>query len=224
MDPLQTVSIGRGGWVRLDLSPEGPAYVRFAARPSGHLGLTELYARGKDGLTAAALRELPLTRLEVWANSPEARALLLEHLFEPAPDLARLVGFYATAPEADGDDWVSLSMRAQDPESGLVQPVPPSERPGPSRQRAGRSRPRGGAYGSPERPATLKVELPSTKRYPDDFYEGVARIFARLVWTSERPAVEIAEANEVPTTTVHAWVREARKRGFLGEGTKGRAG
>jgi hypothetical protein len=74
--------------------------------------------------------------------------------------------------------------------------------------------------------ARLKVaqlKIPDGTK-PDSFYEQVAKTYSHLARGSNRPAVELAEANEIPVTTVHRWVKEARRRGFLAAGRKGRRG
>ncbi len=48
--------------------------------------------------------------------------------------------------------------------------------------------------------------------------------FGGLISAINRPAVELAEVNGVPVTTAHRWVKEARRRGFLPPGRKGRRG
>jgi hypothetical protein len=67
----------------------------------------------------------------------------------------------------------------------------------------------------------LKVGYPGAAKKPDEFYEKVARAYSWLIYTgSNRPAVELAQANEVPATTIHRWVKEARRRGFLPSGQR----
>lgn len=78
--------------------------------------------------------------------------------------------------------------------------------------------------GRRQRP-TGKVRVPDGGRYPDAFYRRVAAEYTRLVASGERAAAKvIAEANDVPTTTAHRWVKEARRREFLVPGRAGRAG
>jgi hypothetical protein len=60
--------------------------------------------------------------------------------------------------------------------------------------------------------------------YGDDFYRQVAAAYSALAEQVARPAAELAEVNDVPVSSVHSWVKEARKRGFLGPGRKGKAG
>ena len=73
-----------------------------------------------------------------------------------------------------------------------------------------------------ERRLRSKLSLPVKKN--DMFYERVAAIYRQKAAQSNRPAVEIANTNGVPVTTVHRWVKEARRRGFLPPGQKGRRG
>jgi hypothetical protein len=80
----------------------------------------------------------------------------------------------------------------------------------------------------PARPSKppLRFNMPEGRRKPDAFYERVARAYMWLsTWGgSRRPAAQIAEVNQVPATTVHRWIKEARRRGLLPPGEIGRAG
>lgn len=62
------------------------------------------------------------------------------------------------------------------------------------------------------------------RRHPDAFYQQVAAAYLGLAQMSSRPAAELAEANGVPTSTAHRWIKEARHRGFLPPGRPGKAG
>jgi hypothetical protein len=78
----------------------------------------------------------------------------------------------------------------------------------------------------PERPPTFFfMDIP---RGPglNAFYEAVAAAYRWLVVIkgSRRPALDLAEKNGVPVTTVHRWIAEARRRGVLEPGVRGRAG
>lgn len=54
------------------------------------------------------------------------------------------------------------------------------------------------------------------RRRPDTFYRRVVELHSYLAAEgSGRPAAEIAEANDVPVTTVHRWMKEARQRGLV---------
>lgn len=74
------------------------------------------------------------------------------------------------------------------------------------------------------RPAGLALEVPPDARKPDEFYMQVAEVFAEVARTSKQPAVDLAAANEVPVTTVHRWVKEARRRGLMAPGRRSREG
>lgn len=65
-------------------------------------------------------------------------------------------------------------------------------------------------------PAVLKV--PEGRRKPDSFYQDVAVAYVELSGRSKQPAADLAEANGVPVTTVHRWVKEARRRGLMAPG------
>jgi transposase-like protein len=69
-----------------------------------------------------------------------------------------------------------------------------------------------------------KLEDPGGHPKPDEFYRRVAEIYGLAAAASTRPAAELAEAWEVPVTTVHRWVRVARSRGHLPPGESGRRG
>ena len=78
----------------------------------------------------------------------------------------------------------------------------------------------------PENPS-LVIDAPEGRgRKPDDFYRQVADAFAWLSGRTQSPARTLAEANGVPVTTVHRWVKEARARHLLppaiGRGTGSR--
>lgn len=69
----------------------------------------------------------------------------------------------------------------------------------------------------------LRLSIPAGGRYPDEFYARVAMLYRALVANGVRPAPALADANEVPTSTVHRWIKEARARGALAPARKGGA-
>ncbi len=73
-------------------------------------------------------------------------------------------------------------------------------------------------------PELPPLPRPQGHRYDDHFYELVAGHYRARLKAGKRPAQEIAKASGVPVTTVHRWVRAARRRGFLAATTRGRAG
>jgi hypothetical protein len=60
--------------------------------------------------------------------------------------------------------------------------------------------------------------------YPDAFYDAVASTYRHLAATSSRPVADLADANDVPLTTAQRWVKEARRRGLLAPGQRGKSG
>jgi hypothetical protein len=65
---------------------------------------------------------------------------------------------------------------------------------------------------------------PPGRPRPDSFYQQVADDYLAAASVSARPSVNLATAAGVPVTTVRGWVAEARRRGFLPPGQKGRRG
>lgn len=59
---------------------------------------------------------------------------------------------------------------------------------------------------------------------PDGFYRRVAAAYREVAATTRTVAPVLAEEADVPVPTVHRWVMEARRRGFLPPARKGRAG
>jgi hypothetical protein len=65
---------------------------------------------------------------------------------------------------------------------------------------------------------------PHPRPKPDSFYQQVASDYLDAASVSRRPAVNLAKGAGVPVSTVHGWVKEARRRGFLPPGQRGRRG
>ena len=61
-------------------------------------------------------------------------------------------------------------------------------------------------------------------RDPDAFYEQVAVAYRDVVQTTPKVAKVLADEANVPVGTVHRWIMEARRRGFLPPARQGRAG
>jgi hypothetical protein len=75
------------------------------------------------------------------------------------------------------------------------------------------------------RRASYRVKPPAERRYPDGFYDKVAAAYHRAIDEEVAPAQTIADISGYPPTTVHRWVREARRRGLLmSAGANGQAG
>lgn len=61
-------------------------------------------------------------------------------------------------------------------------------------------------------------------RDPDEFYSEVATAYRQYAEASKSPAAAMAQEAEVPVKTVHRWISEARRRGHLPPGRRGRVG
>jgi hypothetical protein len=59
---------------------------------------------------------------------------------------------------------------------------------------------------------------------PDAFYALVGAAYREYALQTRAPAVEIANEAGIPVATARSWVREARRRGKLPTGTRGKAG
>ncbi|MET9099589.1 hypothetical protein [Streptomyces antibioticus] len=59
---------------------------------------------------------------------------------------------------------------------------------------------------------------------PDAFAERVAGYYRMFSELSSKPAKMISVTSDVPLATVHGWIREARLRGKLPPGKRGKAG
>jgi hypothetical protein len=57
-------------------------------------------------------------------------------------------------------------------------------------------------------------------RFPDGFFERVAKAHGELARISHTPTLQLAKDNDVPPSTAHRWVKEARRRGLLGRGAE----
>jgi hypothetical protein len=174
---MERLSLQNGGWVRYraDRLP-APVLVRFQEH-TGRLVVTELYLEHQGGIEATLLRQVPLGRIEAWANSPEAAGSIRARLGLVVPDL-----------------------RAAASELGRT-------------------------YNPKKVTPALVLDAPESRRdHGDDFYRSVARVYGQAAATHRAPATAMAEANHVPVSTVHRWVKEARRRGFLPAGRPGKAG
>ncbi len=61
----------------------------------------------------------------------------------------------------------------------------------------------------------LRLSVPAGPKRPDSFYEQVADVYLAQATLSPRAAQDLALANDVPPSTVHRWLKEARSRGLM---------
>ncbi|SDD18284.1 hypothetical protein SAMN05216174_10877 [Actinokineospora iranica] len=73
-------------------------------------------------------------------------------------------------------------------------------------------------------PVSRPVMMRPDGKDPRAFYSQFAQVYIMAATESKRPSAVIAEESGVPVATVRRWVKEARARGFLPAGTKGKAG
>jgi hypothetical protein len=73
-------------------------------------------------------------------------------------------------------------------------------------------------------PAASSPHQPAGRGRPDRFYADVATRYRELAQASRRPAADLATDHDVPVTTAHRWIKEARRRGYLPAGRPGKAG
>jgi hypothetical protein len=75
----------------------------------------------------------------------------------------------------------------------------------------------------PRKPRTWTLSRPDGTD-PEGFSRRVAEAYNDLVLWSSAPAKALAIEAGVPVTTVHRWIRDARRLGLLPPARKGRAG
>lgn len=69
--------------------------------------------------------------------------------------------------------------------------------------------------------------VPLARRHgerPEEFSKRVAWYYKIFATTSSSPTKDLAEHADVPLATMRGWIREARLRGELPPGTRGKAG
>jgi hypothetical protein len=203
-DRSETVKFGAGGWVRYRArGQQAEAYVRLIKLSSGRLGIGEVRLLAPEGVTSGSLRNLPLGKLEALANYPGA-------------GFRAVVGWLTERPAQSPDE----AFRSMDPESVVLEPN--------SKVASAMSE----ALTEmaillredtpPLRKPRMRLRIPIGRKKPDDFYRQVAEAYSYLGGQSRRPAEELAARNAVPVTTVHRWVKEARRRGLLPPARHGR--
>jgi hypothetical protein len=70
-----------------------------------------------------------------------------------------------------------------------------------------------------------KLSPPRGRGYGDEFYERVATAYRDALRRGERPVEALRLQANVPRSTAARWVKEARRRGLLGEApAPGKAG
>jgi hypothetical protein len=241
-----TLSAANSGWVRVSIDDDRPFDVRVRLNERGRLEIVELWLAPGGPIDSTTLRQVQLVHVEGLVNAPDLREYIIARLDEPEG-----AGFDRTDQIVEGGALVAHAGTAG--ESGAALP-PQVVRGGSAHgtQRIGGTAAgrRGRFFEIPpaDEGRRIEVELtdrvtisdsltvtrkgrpraklrvPSTNPKPPKFYKEVARAYLELAAESHRPVVELAEANTVPWSTAQRWVKEARRRGFLPPGQKGRRG
>jgi hypothetical protein len=203
------VRFGNGGWILVEHEElPGPLYLRLRQDADGRWVTTELYLDARGGpITAAALRELPISSIEAAVQANERSRIELDDRSRVvAVDLSTAASYYATTFGRQADHWVADMLRAQ---------VPGSEVPKPSRRKSGIEL---------QRPEVPPLRRPPDGRLTDDFLRQVARSYDAALRRGARPAIALADEADVPAQTIRRWVYLARKRGIMPPGRQGKAG
>lgn len=202
------VVTGNGGWVLYSSSDLPPVFVRFKLIGT-RFAPVDLFVENDEGITPELLRRIPLGRIEASVNSGRMAEALRASINDPAPDLRTAARYFQTEVwDGSMDDWASMMLVSQEPGKERYRPKSPLPI----------------DWVPKDEPVIdVKLAVPERRPYPDDFYRAVADRYWRLVIAEENPAPRIAAANGVPVTTVHRWVRETRKRGFLPPAQPGKA-
>lgn len=195
----EQLDIGYGGWVWWANSVVGHAHVRLVDR-QGRLVVAETLVTNPGPPLgppmSEAVRRIPFSRIEAWCNERDT-ATRIRHLMNRGPG-----GTSGQPPKSPVAPFFKVADkdRTSSPDSPSAA-VDLALSVGNRAVAEGRKRP-----------------------YPDSFYEEVARIYQAAAASTRGPAEAIADANRVPPTTVHRWVRVARSRGKLPPAARGKAG
>jgi hypothetical protein len=212
------VEVGNGGWVRAwpDVA-DALIYVRYEDA-AGRLRAVEIYIEPRNGgeVTTDLLR-LPFGEIDRRVNAQPVAAAVRQRLATPGPDLSTAAAAFMLPPAvvAEGGTWVEDMLASQAPDSAI---------------RAGTKV----AIRRPESPDLLddeelvrlcQLRIPTTKSFPDDFYESVAKAYIALSQVTTSPSPVLADINGVAQVDrVRKWVSGARKRGYLPPGRAGKVG
>jgi hypothetical protein len=66
--------------------------------------------------------------------------------------------------------------------------------------------------------------LPERVPYPAEFFSAIADAYRWLSARGMAPGPALSEHFEVPLSTAHGWIKQARRRGLLPPGRKGKTG
>jgi hypothetical protein len=190
-------------WWSLSRPDGGGLHMRVTEGDDGRWTITDVYVHGR-GLTATDLQAVPLTQLDLTMN---------------------LIGYWDNEAIMSPDDIADV-INESSADAGYGQAVTHNlddeSEPSLAELRALAS------DAPPQLPGRPAAERPRLTRPdgtdPDGFAARVAAAYREYATQTRAPAVEIAKEAGVPVGTVRGWIREARRRGKLPQGRKGKAG
>lgn len=195
-----TVDYRPGGWARAR-NAALTVYLRLGSDEGSRprLRICMAMVSTDEPLTEAMLRSVPVAEVEM-------HLALFSGVTDPEIDraLAELSkpvdidGFAPEALERYFDQTEPLAVRGVIPGRTTVNGTPLGDR--------------------------FKLAKPADGRLTDEFLRNLAGIYLATVEAREAPAPVLADAAGVSVRTVHGWVAEARRRGFLPPATRGKAG
>lgn len=189
----EVLTLGAGGWTHYG--------ARFASGSSNPEVWVRIEARRDGrleatelharGLSPADLRQIPLGRIEAAVNEEGVRAEVLERI--------RRQGERAGGPLQE--------LRSIAPSRG---------------ERELRVLAEHEAWLAPflGLSSILRLRPRPGEKGPDWFYREIGAIYERLSATTGRPAPDLARKAGVSVSTVHRWVKEARRRGLMAPGRR----
>ncbi|MGW6263404.1 hypothetical protein [Streptomyces sp. NPDC055085] len=186
---------GAPGWAEVAIPDVAPRILIKVAEKDGRWVVANLLVVG-EVLDSATLKAIPVARIESLLNTRSVGAALLMRQMGMTEDRPKWLSSYRA--EFKQVDDALASYFSSEP-----QPSAPS------------------ATGSPSRREPL-TRPDGTD--PESFYRKVAEAYNDAVRETSAPAKVLAEEAGVPPATVHRWIAESRRRGFLPPARKGRAG
>jgi hypothetical protein len=202
-DPLWAVRVGPGGWATIEQHGRGPDGRIEQFRIEHFLVRVQADERGRY-----RLRELHLFPTDEPVTAERLRAVrvaALEQLLN-LPEERALIEERLN--ETQRGRLLELDIDSFINQFSLPQP-------------------RDSEAAAQESARIVGLSPPRGRGYPDDFYERVADAYRNALRreSGRRPVVAIATEANVPRSTAARWVKEARRRGLLGQApAPGKAG